>query len=144
MANLGLTTTRLTTGLLAIFGLLAINPNILQNLIGDVLWARWGLALISFLIVFTNFLYPRLKAMCEAQEPVVLDNGSISSFFATLLGIFATIGFAYPDAIIQFLGNMGLASYSTTVIFFLTAIYDMMFPRNSANQPPVEEPAPVQ
>jgi hypothetical protein len=130
--KIGSLSSKLLLMVLVVFGILVVNPSILQGYIGDILWVRWGLSITAFLIVFGNYLYPRIKEIATTGT-LKVNNGDISTFFATILGLFATIGFLYPDAIVQFLGNMGLGSYSTTVIYFLGAVYDYMNPRNTTN-----------
>ena len=138
--NLGKITSYLLLLVLVIFGFLAVNPAVLQSIIGDNLYFRYGAFIIALLVTFGNYYYPRLKVMVLGGEPITIDHGKLSTFLATALGLFASVGILYPDAIVSLLGSMGLSSYATTIVYVLGAFYNYQFPRNAQYQLPAETP----
>lgn len=143
----GKLTTILAFLLLALFGLLTVNPALLQGIIGENLYLRFGLAIIAFLILFTDYWYPRIQAMVTGGQEMKFGHGEFMTFFNITLGMLATVAIAYPDAVVQFLGTMGLGSYATTIIYLATAFAKLYSPRNQqlveTTTPPQEPEQPV-
>lgn len=138
--EIGKSTTVLISILLLLFSVVLADPTgTLRPLLGENIWLNWGLAITAFVIVFGNFLYPSIKEISETGT-LRVDNGTISTFFATFLGLIATIGFLYPEAIIQLMNNLGLGQYGASAVYILGMIYNAKYPRNQNNMVPIEQP----
>jgi len=145
--TLGKFTTILAFILLAMFGILVANPALLQSLIGENLYVRYGLAILAFIILFTDYWFPRVKAMVTGGQEIKYGRGEFVTFINITLGMLATVAIAYPDVVVQFLGAMGLGSYATTIIYLITALTKLYSPRNEQLQevanPPQEPQQPT-
>lgn len=138
--EIGKQTTVYISFLLVVFAAVVADPMMLKEIVGENIWINWGLAIVAFVIVFGNFLYPSIKEIVETGT-LKVTNGSISTFVATFLGLIATIGFLYPDAILQIMGNLGLARYGGSAIYILGMIYNAKYPRNVNSIEPIKPAA---
>ena len=136
--GIGKGTTILMSILLLLFSVVLADPSALKGIVGENIWISWGLAITAFVIVFGNFLYPSIKEISETGT-LKVDNGSVSTFVATFLGLIATIGFLYPDAILQIMTNLGLEKYGASAVYILGMIYNAKYPRNENNIVPTEQ-----
>jgi magnesium-transporting ATPase (P-type) len=135
-STLGKQTMWAISGLLIIFAIVIQDPNVLKEILGPNVWLRWGVAIVAIVIVFGNFLYPRIQEITQTGI-IKVDNGSISTFVVTVIGLIATIGFLYPDAIVQIMGNLGLEKYAASAVIILGIIYNAKYPNNVNNIVPV-------
>jgi hypothetical protein len=133
-------------GLVGIIGYLIQFPQTIAYITGASIYAKVGGFILAVLIVGYDQWTPRIKAMMEGQDIMVLDKGAVIAFSTSLTVIVATAIVLNPDVLNPILGDK-FAPFLPVIVGALTIYAKVDNPRNqnisvlqSSIQPKEEQP----